>query len=142
MEQWPSLCQCSSLSSHLSCSQVAAMVSPKQVRFNLDIHISCHPNYVSVYIKMFLHVTGKRIKAPPTLLNWQVVHERMPWNIILLLGGGFALAAGSEVNNQKLHIFKLTAALVVIICKLSHCAFNCHKLFPTTKLHLFICSFI
>ncbi|XP_076024993.1 solute carrier family 13 member 2-like [Genypterus blacodes] len=39
---------------------------------------------------------GKTVKGNPTLLNWQVVHERMPWNIILLLGGGFALAAGSE----------------------------------------------
>ncbi|XP_041808711.1 solute carrier family 13 member 2 [Chelmon rostratus] len=42
---------------------------------------------------------GKLVKAPRTLLNWQVVHERMPWNIILLLGGGFALAEGSEVSN-------------------------------------------
>lgn len=41
---------------------------------------------------------GKKVKAPKTLLGWKVVHERMPWNIILLLGGGFALAKGSEVN--------------------------------------------
>ncbi|XP_056910922.1 solute carrier family 13 member 2-like isoform X2 [Takifugu flavidus] len=39
---------------------------------------------------------GKKVKAPKTLLSWKVVHERMPWNIILLLGGGFALAKGSE----------------------------------------------
>ncbi|XP_060791222.1 solute carrier family 13 member 2 [Neoarius graeffei] len=40
----------------------------------------------------------KKPKAPPALLEWQVVHERMPWNIILLLGGGYALATGSEVS--------------------------------------------
>lgn len=40
----------------------------------------------------------KKLKAPPTLLNWKVVNERMPWNIVLLLGGGFALASGSEVK--------------------------------------------
>lgn len=45
-----------------------------------------------------LGLIGKMVKSPPTLLDWQVVHERMPWNIILLLGGGFALAAGSEVR--------------------------------------------
>ncbi|XP_029375102.1 solute carrier family 13 member 2-like [Echeneis naucrates] len=39
---------------------------------------------------------GKKVRAPAALLNWQVVHERMPWNIILLLGGGFALAEASE----------------------------------------------
>ncbi|KAG7321299.1 hypothetical protein KOW79_015714 [Hemibagrus wyckioides] len=30
------------------------------------------------------------------LLTWQVVQKKMPWSIILLLGGGFALAKGSE----------------------------------------------
>ncbi|XP_056267813.1 solute carrier family 13 member 2-like [Pseudoliparis swirei] len=29
---------------------------------------------------------GKMVNAPSTLLNWQVVHEQMPWHIILLLG--------------------------------------------------------
>ncbi|NXN96890.1 S13A2 protein, partial [Rhinopomastus cyanomelas] len=37
-----------------------------------------------------------KIRAPPALLDWKVVHEKMPWNIVLLLGGGFALAKGSE----------------------------------------------
>lgn len=56
-------------------------------------------NY-SFMFKLHLALTGKMVKSPPTLLTWQVVHERMPWNIILLLGGGFALAAGSEVNTM------------------------------------------
>lgn len=37
-------------------------------------------------------------KAPPALLQWKVVHKQMPWNIVLLLGGGYALASGSEVK--------------------------------------------
>ncbi|XP_029570993.1 solute carrier family 13 member 2 isoform X2 [Salmo trutta] len=41
---------------------------------------------------------GKPLKAPPTLLNWDVVHKKMPWNIFLLVGGGFALARGSETS--------------------------------------------
>ncbi|NXA58722.1 S13A2 protein, partial [Mohoua ochrocephala] len=42
--------------------------------------------------------TGGRAKfrAPPPLLDWKVVQEKMPWNIVFLLGGGFALAKGSE----------------------------------------------
>lgn len=39
-----------------------------------------------------------KLKAPPALLTWKLVNEKMPWNIILLLGGGFALAKGSEVR--------------------------------------------
>ncbi|XP_054429178.1 solute carrier family 13 member 2 isoform X2 [Pteronotus mesoamericanus] len=38
----------------------------------------------------------EKLKAPPALLNWKTVNEKMPWNIMLLLGGGFALAQGSE----------------------------------------------
>ncbi|XP_043910184.1 solute carrier family 13 member 5 isoform X2 [Protopterus annectens] len=36
--------------------------------------------------------------CPSALLDWKVVHHKLPWNIVLLLGGGFALAKGSEVS--------------------------------------------
>ncbi|XP_041652758.1 solute carrier family 13 member 5 [Cheilinus undulatus] len=32
----------------------------------------------------------------PRLLTWKVVQKKLPWGIVLLLGGGFALAKGSE----------------------------------------------
>lgn len=50
-----------------------------------------------------LRLSGKQIKYPKALLTWKVVHEKMPWNIILLLGGGFALAKGSEVSACQYH---------------------------------------
>ncbi|XP_062448806.1 solute carrier family 13 member 2 [Rhea pennata] len=37
-----------------------------------------------------------KIPVPPALLEWKTVHQKMPWNIVFLLGGGFALAKGSE----------------------------------------------
>ncbi|XP_015277339.1 PREDICTED: solute carrier family 13 member 2 [Gekko japonicus] len=40
----------------------------------------------------------KRMRAPPPLLDWQTVNRKMPWNIVILLGGGFALAKGSEAS--------------------------------------------
>ncbi|TSL04417.1 Solute carrier family 13 member 5 [Bagarius yarrelli] len=36
------------------------------------------------------------IEPRTALLTWQAVQRKMPWSIILLLGGGFALAKGSE----------------------------------------------
>lgn len=47
--------------------------------------------------------------APP-LLTWQVTQKKMPWNIVLLLGGGFALAKGSEVRACK------HASVCVCVC--------------------------
>ncbi|KAI4889890.1 hypothetical protein NFI96_023914 [Prochilodus magdalenae] len=35
-------------------------------------------------------------EARSALLTWKVVQKKMPWSILLLLGGGFALAKGSE----------------------------------------------
>uniref|UniRef100_A0A673IXS2 Solute carrier family 13 member 2-like n=1 Tax=Sinocyclocheilus rhinocerous TaxID=307959 RepID=A0A673IXS2_9TELE len=46
-----------------------------------------------------------KLRGTPTLLNWKVIHEHMPWNIVLLLGGGFALARGSE-HKKDLQSYK------------------------------------
>ncbi|CAN9510896.1 unnamed protein product [Ophioblennius macclurei] len=41
--------------------------------------------------------TAPRQSGPtPPLLNWKIVQKKLPWGIVLLLGGGFALAKGSE----------------------------------------------
>ncbi|XP_028615239.1 solute carrier family 13 member 2 isoform X2 [Grammomys surdaster] len=37
-----------------------------------------------------------KLKAPPAILTWKTVNDKMPWNVLILLGGGFALAKGSE----------------------------------------------
>ncbi|KAJ3589880.1 hypothetical protein NHX12_010721 [Muraenolepis orangiensis] len=79
---------------------------------------------------------GKRIKAPPTLLTWPVVHERMPWNIILLLGGGFALAKGSEVSGlskwlgeslaplESIPAFAISILLCLLVATFTECSSN------------------
>ena len=46
-----------------------------------------------------LHIADLRSAAPsPGLLGWQVIHDRMPWSLVLLLGGGFALAKATQVS--------------------------------------------
>lgn len=39
------------------------------------------------------------------LLTWKVVQKKLPWNIVLLLGGGFALAKGSEVRQGAVYLY-------------------------------------
>ncbi|KAJ8280803.1 hypothetical protein GJAV_G00059150 [Gymnothorax javanicus] len=63
-------------------------------------------------------------KAP--LVTWKVVQDKLPWNIMLLLGGGFALAKGSEVSglsrwlgNQMTPLEAIPPwATVIILCLL------------------------
>ncbi|KAM4620509.1 Na(+)/citrate cotransporter-like [Polymixia lowei] len=72
----------------------------------------------------------------PALLTWQVVQQKMPWNIVLLLGGGFALAKGSEDSGLSLWLGAQMAplhsippwAIAIVLCLLvatfTECASN------------------
>ncbi|KAM4726652.1 LOW QUALITY PROTEIN: solute carrier family 13 member 5a [Anableps anableps] len=53
------------------------------------------PRYLCFWRRSSSESQVSRGPAPP-LLTWQVTQDKMPWNIVLLLGGGFALAKGSE----------------------------------------------
>lgn len=73
--------------------------------------------------------------APP-LLTWQVTQKKMPWNIVLLLGGGFALAKGSEESGLSrwlgaqmtpLHSippWAIAIVLCLLIATFTECASN------------------
>ena len=37
-------------------------------------------------------------RPSPSLLTWEAIHRKMPWSLVLLLGGGFALAKASMVS--------------------------------------------
>ncbi|XP_072518756.1 solute carrier family 13 member 2 [Salminus brasiliensis] len=88
--------------------------------------------------------TQRKQKSPPALLNWKVVHERMPWNIVLLLGGGFALASGSEVSGLSLWLGESLAplksvppfAISLILCLLVGTFTECSSNTATTTLFL------
>ncbi|KAM6373048.1 solute carrier family 13 member 2 [Pluvialis apricaria] len=90
--------------------------------------------------------TGSKSKfrAPPALLEWKVVHEKMPWNIVFLLGGGFALAKGSEVSGLSSWLgTKLTPlqqiphpAIALLLCLLIATFTECTSNVATTTLFL------
>ncbi|NXH00383.1 S13A2 protein, partial [Loxia leucoptera] len=90
--------------------------------------------------------TGGRAKfrAPPALLDWKVVQEKMPWNIVFLLGGGFALAKGSEESGLSAWLgSKLTPlqsiphpAIAFLLCLLVATFTECTSNVATTTLFL------
>ncbi|CAF97355.1 unnamed protein product, partial [Tetraodon nigroviridis] len=84
-------------------------------------------------------------KGPcPTLLTWQVTQSKMPWNIVLLLGGGFALAKGSEVSglsrwlgDQMTPLHSIPSwAIAIILCLLIATFTECASNVATTTLFL------
>ena len=38
------------------------------------------------------------MKPKQSILNWKLVHEKMAWNVLFLLGGGFAMAEAATVS--------------------------------------------
>ncbi|XP_054250090.1 solute carrier family 13 member 2 [Indicator indicator] len=85
-----------------------------------------------------------KIRAPPALLDWKAVHEKMPWNIVFLLGGGFALAKGSEESGLSAWLgTQLTPleqipppAIVLLLCLLIATFTECTSNVATTTLFL------
>ncbi|KAK6183729.1 hypothetical protein SNE40_002471 [Patella caerulea] len=69
------------------------------------------------------------VEPPRPLLVWREVHEKMPWSLFLLLGGGFALAKGcqdsglSEWIGEQLEFFKDLHPYVMLIVLCYICGF-------------------
>ncbi|XP_078080733.1 Na(+)/citrate cotransporter-like isoform X2 [Mustelus asterias] len=84
----------------------------------------------------------------PNLLDWKTVQTNLAWNIVVLLGGGFALAKGSEesglsqwLGNQLTPLEAIPpAAIVIILCLLIATFTECASNVATTSLFLPILS--
>ncbi|XP_074637519.1 Na(+)/citrate cotransporter-like isoform X1 [Acropora palmata] len=67
---------------------------------------------------------GSASKPPPSLLEFKEMSKRFPWNIIILLGSGFALADACKVSGlskwlgtQLAHLNTIPPyAIVIIVC--------------------------
>ncbi|XP_063002894.1 solute carrier family 13 member 2 [Elgaria multicarinata webbii] len=87
---------------------------------------------------------GNEIRVTPALLDWQTVNRKMPWNVVLLLGGGFALAKGSEDSHLSVWLGnKLTPlqtlpppAIAFLLCLLVAAFTECASNVATTTLIL------
>ncbi|XP_053851546.1 solute carrier family 13 member 2 isoform X1 [Vidua macroura] len=129
------------------------------VLFNKDNKSYVTDATVALFIAMLLFIlpsgfsnqdrdqeqTGEtKFRAPPPLLDWKVVQEKMPWNIVFLLGGGFALAKGSEESGLSAWLgTKLTPlqsiphpAIAFLLCLLIATFTECTSNVATTTLFL------
>lgn len=54
------------------------------------------------FIYIFSSDESKRPKQPsPALITWKVIQQKLPWGLIFLLGGGFALAEASKESGMS-----------------------------------------
>ncbi|KAJ7995565.1 hypothetical protein DPEC_G00245910 [Dallia pectoralis] len=79
-----------------------------------------------------LHHEGQN----PALLTWKVAQKKLPWSIVLLLGGGFALAKGSEESGlsrwlgdqmtplQTIPPWAIAVILCLLIATFTECTSN------------------
>ncbi|CAG0885548.1 unnamed protein product [Cyprideis torosa] len=59
--------------------------------------LPAHPTYMSHFPKFLRFAVSRPGQPPPrkgadALITWSAVHERMPWGVLILIGGGFALS--------------------------------------------------
>ncbi|CAK8692086.1 unnamed protein product [Clavelina lepadiformis] len=102
------------------------------ITFILFVFPSKRPNFFCCRAK-----NDAREMAPvPPLLTWKVVQQKMAWNVILLLGGGFAMALGSKESGLSKWIGSQMTPLntipsgwanlicCIVICALTQCTSN------------------
>lgn len=64
---------------------------------------------------------SRAVGPAPPLLDWPTVNKRMPWSVILLLGGGFALADACEISGlskvlgNSLSVFSTLPTSVIVL---------------------------
>ncbi|XP_058457409.1 protein I'm not dead yet-like [Malaya genurostris] len=49
--------------------------------------------------------------ATPSLITWQFIHQKVPWSLVFLLGGGFALAEGARSSGMSMLLGQSLAGL-------------------------------
>jgi len=87
-------------------------------------NIFSHPEYfndgtVAIFMASLLYFIPSRTTGTSFIMNWEV-SKKLPWGIVLLFGGGFALALGfkdsglSQWFGESLKIFKDIHPLVLV----------------------------
>lgn len=60
--------------------------------------IPARPDFIYIFSK---DETKRPKVASQPLVTWKIIQKKMPWGLIFLLGGGFALAEASKVSGMS-----------------------------------------
>lgn len=67
----------------------------------LSAHMCCTFNVYMCYLWMCFSLPDAdllKAGASPRLLDWESIQHKLPWNVIILLGSGFAIAEAAAVS--------------------------------------------
>ncbi len=80
------------------------------------------PAILVVVLFFLIPAEPSNLKTSPMLLDWKSTQERVSWGVILLLGGGFAMAKGCErsglsvaIGNRLATLSSLPQPLITVI---------------------------
>ncbi|XP_034404439.1 solute carrier family 13 member 5 [Cyclopterus lumpus] len=94
------------------------------------------PRFCSRRTQSFESAPHETDGPTPPLLTWKVAQKKVPWGIVLLLGGGFALAKGSEESGlskwlghqmtplQNIPPWAIAIILCLLIATFTECTSN------------------
>ncbi|XP_064460170.1 Na(+)/citrate cotransporter-like isoform X2 [Ornithodoros turicata] len=69
------------------------------------------PSMLGVCLLFLIPARPRKNFPGPALLNWPSVQRKMPWGIVLFVGGSFSVAAASEASGLPLTVASKLAAL-------------------------------
>ena len=68
--------------------------------------------WLSCQYEFFLAILSNRLVIfAEALINWKLVEDKMPWQLVFLLGGGFALAKGTTESHLSDYLGRQLEAL-------------------------------
>ena len=61
------------------------------------------PTYFDLDLCLLTFSDGPQTGPVPGLVDWEIIHKKMPWGVLVLIGGSFALADAAKVMDRPMY---------------------------------------